>query len=266
VAPEGRVEYGTIESKGEFISGGVTGLVERLPDGNIVKSPWSGSRAADCRRDMATEFQVYKKLGPHPRLVKIINWDPENCELTMEYMPNGALKEYLYEHKDTICTKQRLQWAREAAEGLQQLHLANVIHCDVEPKNFLLDSSLSLKIADFSGSSLDGSQATACTGTRFLQPDFNWRSPPTVQQDLYSLGSTIYNIMTGQPHFQELPSDEVEQLYEANTFPALTDVLCGEIIQRCWCKEVASAQEIYNLIELIEIEHAREINNHNVQR
>lgn len=213
---------------------------------------------------MTTEFQIYEKLGPHPRLVKIINWDPENCELTMEYMPNGCLKEYLCEHNNTICTKQRLQWAREAAEGLQQLHLVNVIHCDVEPKNFLLDSGLGLKIADFSGSSLDGSQATACAGTRFLQPDFDWRSPPTVQQDLYSLGSTIYNIMTGQPPFRELPSDEVEQLYEAKTFPALTNVLCGEIIQKCWYNKIASAQEICNSIQLIEMELSSEIDNHGV--
>lgn len=255
------IEYGTIESKGETISGGATGLVERLPSGNIVKSPWSGFRAAECRKDMITEFQIYKQLGPHPRLVRIINWDPENCVLTMECMPNGSLRDYLCEHNDKISKTQRLRWAREAAEGLQRLHAANVIHCDVEPKNFLLDSGLGLKIADFSGSSLNGSQPSACAGTRFSEPSLTWSSPPTVQQDLYSLGSTIYNIMTGQPPFQELPSNEVERLYKANTFPELTNVLCGDIIRRCWYNESTSAQEVYNFIQTIEMEITCKIDN-----
>src|SRR5437762_9967057 len=110
---------------------------------------------------MATEGQIYEKLGPHLRLVKIINWDPEECVLTMEYLPNGSLKDYLLAH-NKISMIQRLRWVGEAAEGLQLLHSANVIHCDVEPKNFLLDADLGLNIADFSGSSLEGSQASAC--------------------------------------------------------------------------------------------------------
>ena len=214
---------------------------------------------------MTTEFRIYERLGPHPRLVKIISWDPEDCVLVMEYMPNGSLKDYLCEHNDKVSKKQRLQWAREAAEGLQRLHSANVIHCDVEPKNFLLDSDLSLKIADFSGSSLDGSQPSACAGMRFSEPNFNWRSPPTVRQDLYSLGSTIYNIMTGRPPFQELPSNEVEKFFKASTFPELTDILCGEVIQRCWYNEVASAQEIYNAIQIIGMDLICEIDDHRVR-
>jgi serine/threonine protein kinase len=159
-------------------------------------------------------------------------------------MPHGCLKDYLSTYNDKIPTRQRLQWVREAAEGLQLLHSANVIHCDVEPRNFLLDAELSLKIADFSSSSLEGSQASACVGTRFLPPDFNWCSLPTVQQDLYSFGSTIYNIMTGKPPFQELPSDKVRELYKGHQFPDVTGLLCGEIIERRWRCEIASAQEI----------------------
>ena len=250
----GRVEYNKIKSRGEFISGGASGLVERLPSGDAVKSAWPGIRAADCRRDMTTESEIYKKLGPHPRLLKIIDWNPEECVLTMEYMPHGCLKDYLSTYNDKIPTRQRLQWVREAAEGLQLLHSANVIHCDVEPRNFLLDAELSLKIADFSGSSLEGSQASACVGTRFLPPDFNWCSLPTVQQDLYSFGSTIYNIMTGKPPFQELPSDKVRELYKGYQFPDVTGLLCGEIIERCWRCEIASAQEISKFIQTIEME------------
>jgi len=223
--------------------------VERLPSGDVVKSPWSGSRAAECRRGMTTEAQIYRRLGPHQRLAKIINWNADECSLTMEYLPNGNLKDYLRAHNNEISTIQRLQWILEAAEGLQLLHSANIMHCDVEPKNFLLDADLGLRIADFSGSSLDGSQGLACAGTRFAPPGFNWRCAPTVQDDLYSLGSTIYTILTSHCPYHELPSDEVTVRYEAHQFPDLTEIPCGQIIRRCWRSEVASAQEVYDFIQ-----------------
>jgi serine/threonine protein kinase len=98
----------------------------------------------------------------------------------MQYMPNDCLKNYLRIHNDKISLTERLQWVLETAEGLQLLHSANVIHCDVEHKNLLLDTDLGLKIADFSGSSLEGSQGSVSVGTRFLQPGFNWRTRPTI--------------------------------------------------------------------------------------
>ncbi|KAI9737010.1 MAG: hypothetical protein M1834_000599 [Cirrosporium novae-zelandiae] len=252
-------QYAAIKSKGKTVAGGVTGLVERLPCGDVVKSPWPGDeREAECRRDMAIEAQIYQRLGPHPRLVKVIDWDPETCVLTMEYMPNGSLKDFLHAHNDDISMPQRLQWIRQAAEGLQLLHSAGVIHCDIGPRNFLLDAALDLKIADFSGSSLDGSSASVCAGTRFSLPDFSWNDPPTVRQDLFGLGSTIYCIMTrtGQCPFGDLPSNQVEKLYAASEFPDVSEIVIGmprvgEIIKRCWRCEVGSAKEVYDYIQQV---------------
>ena len=201
---------------------------------------------------MTRESQIYERLGPHPRLVKIVDWDPEECALIMEYMPNGCLQAYLRAHNDEIRLTQRLQWVREATEGLQLLHAADVVHCDLQPKNFLLDADLGLKIADFGSCSLEGSEPTGVAGPRFLAPDFQWCTPPTVQQDLYSLGGTIYSIMTGQDPFHELPSNEVKALYEADTFPDVTGIPCGHIIECCWRYKVASAQEIHDFIQDME--------------
>ena len=103
------------------------------------------------------ENEIYRKLGPHPRLIRIVGWDPEDCVLNMEYMPNGNLQTFLIGN-DTVAETQRLQWVQEAAEGVQLLHDADVLHCDINPKNFLLDAHLGLKIANFGGSSLEGSK------------------------------------------------------------------------------------------------------------
>ena len=241
-------ETWVIAGKGESIAGGATGLVERLPSGDVVKSPWP-SRFHDNHKGMANEAQIYEILGAHPRLVKMVDWDSETCCLTMEYMPNGNLNDYLRAHNDKISLVQRLQWILEAAEGLQLLHSADIMHCDVEPKNFLLDEDLSLRISDFSGSSIKGAQPTAHAGTRFSQPSYDWRYAPTIQDDLFAFGSTIHTIVTGLYPFQEIDSDEVIKRYEAQEWPNVTGILCGGIIERCWRCEIASAQEIYDTIQ-----------------
>jgi len=195
------------------------------------------------------ESGIYEMLGCHHRLLRIMNWDPEHCVLTMEYAPNGSLKDFLLAQNDKTSVMQRLQWVQEAAEGLQLLHNAGVIHCDVEPRNFLLDANLSIKIADFSGSSIQGSQPSACAGSRFLPPNFDWCQRPKIEDDLFGLGSTIYFIMTGQYPFAELDSDEVETNYKADKFPDVNGITCGDIIKQCWSFEIGSAQAIYEFIQ-----------------
>jgi serine/threonine protein kinase len=143
---KGRVEHVTIDWRGEFLAGGVSAIVERLSSGEVIKSPWQGLREAECRRDLTLEAIIYNMIAPHPRLVKLIDWDPDKCVLTLEYMPDGKLSAYLKARNDTITLLQRLRWIHEAAEGLQLLHSANVMHCNVEPKNFL--PALGIRIAD----------------------------------------------------------------------------------------------------------------------
>lgn len=156
-----------IQGKGEFIGGGTTGLVERLKSGDVIKSPWTGRpTASDCRQEMAIEAQIYERLGSHPRLVQLKHWDPIDYTLTLEYMPNGNLRDYVEKHGHNISISQRQKWATEAAEGVELLHSHGVLQGDVGPHNLLLDNDLGLRICDFGGSSLDGSRATVAPGVR----------------------------------------------------------------------------------------------------
>ena len=65
-----------------------------------------------------------------------------------------------------------------------------------------------------------------------------------IQQDLFSFGSTINNVMTGKAPFQELQSNKVKELYKANEFPDMTGLLYEDITKQCWNYEIASAQEV----------------------
>ncbi|KAM5471475.1 hypothetical protein MferCBS49748_002022 [Microsporum ferrugineum] len=228
-------------AKGEFINGGVTGIVELLDDGTVIKSPFPGPIMEDNIRDIAKEASIYQRLGPHERLVGLISHSRDG--IILEYMQNGDLKTYIQTHKSTPMSL-KLHWAYQVVEAVKLLHDNNILHCDIKPRNLLLDKDFNIKIIDFSGSSIDGSKQSSCEGTRFYLPRRDWREPPTIASDLFALGSTLYEIFYGSSPFEDLPSDEVISLYEAQQFPDISNIPCGTIIEQCWQSQYESVQQV----------------------
>lgn len=122
----------------------------------------------------------------------------------------------------------KLKWASQVAESIDLLHRNGVLHCDTKPRNILLDTSLDIKIIDFSGSSLDGSKPASGEGTRFYLPR-HYKEPPTVATDLFALGSTLYEIFQGTSPYEEIPSNEVERLYKQKSSLMYLMCLAGKL-------------------------------------
>ncbi|KAF2488162.1 kinase-like domain-containing protein, partial [Neohortaea acidophila] len=235
--------------RGKFIASGVSGFVELTNTGTIVKTPNTGPEYEECRHELFLEAEIYRILGPHPRLIRVLDWDAQREVLTLEYMRRGTLKDFLASlpphestrsnYDDQISREQRLRWAVQCAEGLELLHSHGVWHCDFKPKNILLDHEGGIRIVDFGGSSLHNSTPSAHPGSRFAPPSkaLEWG----LRQDLFSLGSMIYTIMTGAEPYADRGSEEVVELFERQYFPTTTHLLGGEIMRDCWLARVTSA-------------------------
>lgn len=203
---------------------------------------------------MRLEAEIYALIGDHPWIPRIINWDDETCCLTMEYLENGNLKEYVRQKGQNITLQHRIRWYLQAAEALGVLHSHNVIHCDLLPRNFLLDADLNICIADFGGASLSSSDPSATPATRFRHPRYDFNAALVFQDDIFSLGTLVYFIMTGFYPYEDLPSEKVENLYEINNFPGVSSITGGNVIAQCWLRQATSVQSVYSSLAAIEVD------------
>lgn len=71
-------------------------------------------------------------------------------------------------------------------------------------------------------------------------------------EDIFSLGSLIYFIMTDMYPYEEVPSDQVVARYRRHEFPELSYISGGHVIRRCLEGQVGSAQEVVSELSTLE--------------
>ncbi|KAI3763131.1 hypothetical protein L1987_53581 [Smallanthus sonchifolius] len=91
---------------------------------------------------------------------------PSNiCCVVVEYLPGGALKNYLIKNRrKKLPFKVVVQMALDLARGLSYLHSQKIVHSDVKTENMLLDKSRTIKIADFGVARVEASNPNDMTG------------------------------------------------------------------------------------------------------
>jgi serine/threonine protein kinase len=235
-----------------IITTGGTHYIGYINETTVLKYPHS----KDDSFALDVERAIFEQLGKNNRIIEFKGVHKNG--LLLEYASNGSLESYV--QKADTTEEQKMRFAREAAEGVAYAHGKNIIICDINVRNILLDAELHVKLCDFQGRllGLDGKvlrDGGASENAESFMPRHD-KDSASVKTDIFALGSTIYHIVTGHRPFPELNTidDEAEFLnrYQAGHFPPLEAKLGGEVILKCWEGGYDSAMEIVK--ELVSLE------------
>lgn len=201
-------------------------------------------------------------MGPHPRLPKVLSWDPETCALGLEYAVNGSLQSYLF-GCHSVTAADRIQWVTDLLMGLCHVHACGIIHCDLTPSNLLLDANCRLKIADFECSSIDGGYCEGSAGGRFCPPqvdDENGMPIYGMKEEIFTLGCTMYTILGGQIPFPEIVDDrdEINARWSSGQYPDTSKLLWGDMVRKCWTGEIKNVPELMYLMHQTLVDYTKE--------
>lgn len=167
----------------------------------------------------------------HPNLVPIHHAGRAGgCAfLVMEWVPGGNLREALASGGPPAPAR-AYAIAREVARGLEAAHTRGVIHRDVKPSNILLPAGAEARLADFGLARAPGrpeslaiTRSGESVGTAYYTAPEQARDPRTAvpASDVYSLGATLFHMLTGAPPFAGVPWPEIAARLAAGRIPRL---------------------------------------------
>ncbi|MCE2989225.1 MAG: protein kinase domain-containing protein [Burkholderiales bacterium] len=152
------------------------------------------------------EAAMVGKLS-HPNIVGVYDAvvDGEQQYIVMEYVGGGSLKKFCSE-TNLLPLRQAVLVVFKACRALDYAFQNGVIHRDIKPQNILLSDRDDIKISDFGTAQISQATHTQIDGfvgsPAYMAPEQINEEPSSVQTDIYSLGVTMYELLTGRLPFQ----------------------------------------------------------------
>ncbi|XP_047150562.1 G-type lectin S-receptor-like serine/threonine-protein kinase LECRK3 [Vigna umbellata] len=175
--------------------------------------------ASDWEREFRNEITSISRTH-HRNLVKLIGFciDGARSLLVYEYVRNGSLGSLLFNDEKQISWRDRLKIALDVARGILYLHdecEVRIIHCNINPRNILMDEAWTAKISDFGFARLQKSEHSRMRkeddGTsKYLAPEWQKEAPVSVKFDIYSFGMVLLEIVCRRRSIEMNVSSEEE--------------------------------------------------------
>lgn len=202
----------------EFVGGGGMGAVFRAIDTELgrtvaVKVVSKDATDDEVLRRFKNEAQSAARLD-HPNIARVyyVGQDRGWNYIVFEYIEGVNVRD-LVDHKGPLSLDEAVHYTRQVAEALDHASRRDVVHRDIKPSNVLVMPDGRVKLVDMGLARLHQVEASSqdLTASGVTLGTFDYISPEQardprntdVRSDLYSLGCTIYFMLTGLPPFPE---------------------------------------------------------------
>jgi len=206
------------------------------------------AQAKAHRKLLLTEASLVGRLS-HPHIVKVFDavMDGDVNYMVMEYVAGETLEHYTeVAHLLPFGTVAEIIY--KCCKALEYAQYQGVIHRDIKPANILLCGVSDIKISDFGAALVMNQQSTQVSGVgspAFMSPEQVDERSLTHQTDIYSLGVTMFQLLTGKLPFEA--RNNYSLIYQimnveaqpVSTFrPEISSEL-GAIVQRAMQKDLS---------------------------
>lgn len=178
----------------------------------------------------------------HPAIMRLINFEQHGgyAFLLMEYVKGEDLK--------NICARKtggRLepktvaQIAYKVCSALDYAHRKNVVHRDIKPANIMISWNKEVKLMDFGIARVlleESEEHPQIAGTvAYMAPEIFGGARPDSRADIYALGLTMYELMTGELPFKGATVQEIikQHLNQQPEPPGIEDKALAAIVMTC---------------------------------
>jgi serine/threonine protein kinase/Tfp pilus assembly protein PilF len=193
----------------------------------------------------------------HPHIVRIHDFvhDERSGCISMEYVDGETLSNLRTEKEQKVFEPDEIAgWISQLCDALDYAHnRAKVIHRDLKPSNLMMNQRGDLKVTDFGIARSLVDSASRLTAEQGRSGTLVYMSPQQLNgersshlDDIYSLGATIYELLTSKPPFysgnidrqicERVAPSMTERRKEFNIEPALVPQIWEEVVSACLAK------------------------------
>ena len=159
--------------------------------------------------NFVTKFRIEAQSAAglsHPNIVNVydVAEDDGIYYIVMELVEGITLKEYI-QKKGRLQSDQAINFAIQIAQGLEVAHQNHTIHRDIKPQNIIVSNNGGIKVTDFGiarAASSNTMTANAMGSVHYISPEQARGGFSDERSDIYSLGITMYEMVTGHVPFE----------------------------------------------------------------
>lgn len=183
----------------------------------------------------------------HPNIVNIFDVGEDNglYYIVMELIEGITLKTYI-NRKGKLPIKEAVSIAVQVAQGIEAAHNNHIIHRDIKPQNIMISREGKVKVTDFGiarAASANTINSNAMGSVHYISPEQARNGYVDEKSDIYSLGITLYEMITGKVPFEGDSTVSIALAHVQDEIPPMSlyveniPISVEKIVEKCTQKK-----------------------------